>query len=529
MNGLLPAAVATGLVWASAAGAAVESRIHSVTVYPGQLARVERVAQVSADVGAGTLAFEGLPAAIEADSVRVAVEAGAATIGAVEVARQPVGTPPRERERELRQRIEALEAERRAALDRVAAARTQITFIEGLAKLPEGEGAAEALTAGDGAQRWTQLWERIGAGAHQARQRVRAGEREAARIKAEIDTLERRLERLGGSRPEAVRVAVPYRADAPGAVRLRLAYRVRGPTWEPLYETHLDTSAGRLRLIRRARVRQATGEDWDGVRLALATARPVRGDRPRPATWWVDLAPEAERAEQAAARDRALARGEGKVAEAPARTVSAEFAATYEIPGQVSVPAGNQARELRLATSELDARIGAHAFPQRDRRVWLTADATWSGDGPLPPGRVARFRDGAYVGSARLAGWSPGEARTLSFGVDPRIEVRFEPIRDEAGASGWITTKSTLARRYRLEVVNRHGRALPVHALFRVPVARAKSITVEADFSRPPSRRDVDDRQGVHAWDVELAPGGSTALELGYEVAYPEGRELRGM
>lgn len=519
-----------GLVSPAIAGV-VESRIDAVTVYPGQLARVERVARVGPGDSADGIVFAGLPASIEAGSVRVSVESGDFRIGAVEVEREPVGDPPREREKALREQIRALQIERQEALDRVASARTQITFIEGLARLPQGEGAAEALTAGEGADRWSALWDRIGSGSRAAYRSLRAGEREAERLQDEIEVLQRRLQQLGRAREEQVRVSVAG-GELGGEVELRLVYRVSGPRWTPLYQTRLDTSGERLEFERGARVSQATGEDWSDVHLSLATAQPVRGERPEPHPWWIDLAPEARpagKAERGLGTADLAAGAEPALEEAPARMVNAEFAATYEIAGRVSVPAGNQPRELQIGRDVLDTTIGAQVFPQQDRRAWLTASTTWNGDGPLPGGPVTRFRDGTYVGRGVLQAWSPGETRELSFGVDPRMDIVFEPIEDEAGQSGWITTESTLVRRYRLTVTNRHDRALPVAALFRVPVPRNEQITVEEQFSAPPARRDIDDRRGVHAWNVQLGAGQSNRLELGYRVSYPEDRDLSGM
>ncbi len=525
----------TRLLLAAAAllplAAVAQSRIDGVTVYPGQLARIERVAEIAVTAGGGEHVFDGLPAAVQPDSVRVAATGGDVRLGTVEVAREPVGEAPREREAELRQRIAALQQQRQAARDRVAAAKNQITFIEGLAELPQGEGAAEALTAGEGAERWSALLERIGEGARGAYEAKRANEREARDLEQEIETLRRRLDRLGGERREAVRVTVPYSAAAGGKATLRLAYRVQGPRWQPRYATRLDTAAGELVLVRSAQVQQATGEDWTEVELALSTAQPVRGQRPEPRPWWIELAPRQEPKAAADMATQSLApEGAGRDGESgQARTVNAEFAATYAIPGRVTVPAGNQPRELRLGEDTLAAEIGATVYPQRDTRAWLTAAAEWNGEGPLPPGKVARFRDGAYVGTGVLEQWSPGQERELSFGLDPRVDVRFEPVRDEAGESGWITTRSTLARRYALNITNRHGRALPVTALFRVPVARHEAIGVETAFSRQPDTPDVDDRRGVHAWRLDLDAGAKAALELGYTVDYPEDRELRGM
>lgn len=525
----------TGPVIAPVLAANVESRIDSITIYPGHMAEIERIASIDLKTGQGDLVFAGLPSSIVEGSIRVAVTDGAAIIGGVETTREPVGEPPRKRERKLQEAIDELTRDQQDALDRVAAANNEITFIEGLAELPKGEKAAEALTAGEGAENWASLWERIGAGSREARQRMRESEREADELQKEIDTLKQKLNQLGQSRQEVVRITVPYLTNEPGTAELRLSYRVRGPSWTPLYEARLDTATGKLILNRSARVSQATGEDWEDVKLALSTSQPVHGERPELSPWWIDLAPEVK-SMQRDGKEEAMQAAPAMVTadqlareRAPAQTVNAEFAATYVIDGRVTVPAGNEPRELPIGSHDLSATIGAETMPQTDPRAWLIADTQWEGEGPLPPGVVSRFRDGAYIGEGHLQNWAPGEERTLAFGIDPRVEVSFKPTKDEAGESGWVTTQSTLVRSYSLEITNRHDRALPVTGLIRIPVAKNENINVKPDYSVKPTERNVDDDKGVHAWKFDLEPEASKTLELGYEISYPEGRDLSGI
>lgn len=526
----LACAIAGLLLALPAQSAPVDSRIDRVTVFPGELARVERVARLEAPNADGELAFDGLPAAVVDGSVRLSVESGRATLGSVEIAREPVGEPNRARQRELEQRIEDLRDRRQAALDRATAARSQITFIEGLSELPRRDGAAQALAGGDESpDRWARLWERIGSGSQAAHERLREHQGEAERLKTEIDTLERRLRQLGQERSERVAVRTRY-TDASGPLTLRLRYRVRGPRWEPVYAARLDTEAGRLTVERKAVVRQATGEDWRDVALRLSTVRPVRGDRPRVEPWWIDLAGERDaNLETSLASDRGDG-GTGQAApEKGAEMVQAAFAATYVVNAPTTVPAGNDPREVVIGADRLNARVGVEVFPQQDQRAWLTAEAAWSGEGPLPAGEITRYRDGAYVGEGRLDAWSPGESRTLAFGIDPRVDVRFEPVRDTTGESGWITSESTRARQYRLVVTNRHARELPVKALFRVPVPREEAISVDTEFSTPPTTQDVDGKRGVHAWETTLAADEERTWSLGYSISYPAERDLQGL
>lgn len=520
----------------AAAGArAIEpaTRIDAVTVHPGGTARVTRAARHDVAGGDGVLRFAGLPTAIVDDSVRVAVDAGPVAIGAVEVAREPVGTASRQREAALREELRRLQGERRAALDAKAAAEAQLRFIEGLAELPTRDGAPASL-AGDTAEtRWPALWQAIGEGARTTRAGIREAEASARQLDEDIGVVQAKLDRLGRDRPEAVTVTVPYSARDAGPLDLRLSYRVRGPRWVPRYETRLDTAAGEVTLVRTARVQQATGEGWSDVALSLSTSRPVRGNLPQPSTWWIDLVPEDEAdavSRMESAQAPTLAQGEGGAGGADAvQTLNAEFSASYRIPGRVSVPAGNQPRELRLGSHTLSAAVAARVHPQRDTRAWLTARTTWSGEGPLPPGKVARFRDGAFIGEGTLESWAPGDERSLPFGVDPRVVAAFERLRDEAGESGVLTSRRSQTRHYRLELTNRHDRPLTTTAVFRIPVPRDEDIEVEPWFPTPPDTSDRDGKRGVHAWSLELGTQSTHALELGYEVTYPAGRAVRGL
>lgn len=518
---------------AAAVSKGADSLIDAVTIYPGGVAEIERRVPVSLRAGDQTVSVGALEPSLVEGSVRARVARGEGVrLGGAELRREPVGEAPREREAALEKRLREVEAERAAAKDAVAAAKTELRFIEGLAGLPEREGAPEFLAGAEAAKRWPALWTRLREGASGARAAIRDGEAEAERLERERKAVREKLAELGKGVRRETRVRLPLRAERAGEAELGLRYRVQGPQWSPVYAARLDTEAGRVVLLRRARVRQATGVDWEGVRLALATTRPVSGDLPRPSTWWTDFA-RSEREPELADADRkqldALGYATaGRPAAPSAETVSAEFAARYRIPGRVDVPGSNAPRTLQIGGEALAAELGARLAPQQDRRAWLTAEATWEGEGTLPTGALERFRDGAFIGEGRLAAWPPGEARTLGFGTDPALAVRFERVEDEAGASGLLETWTTRRRRYALEVTNRHERALPLSTLFRLPVPRNEEIRVEPHFGAPPDERDVEDRRGVHRWTRRVEAGGTLALELGFDVSYPEGRSVPG-
>ena len=62
------------------------------------------------------------------------------------------------------------------------------------------------------------------------------------------------------------------RVEAEGDIEVRLSYRIQGATWTPAYALHADATFRRGRLVLRALVAQATGEDWSDVKVSLSTA-----------------------------------------------------------------------------------------------------------------------------------------------------------------------------------------------------------------------------------------------------------------
>ena len=70
-----------------------------------------------------------------------------------------------------------------------------------------------------------------------------------------------------------VRVAV---ATA-GKLDVELRYAVPGASWVPSYDARLRAADRAIELTYYGMVRNATGEDWNGIALTLSTARPGLG------------------------------------------------------------------------------------------------------------------------------------------------------------------------------------------------------------------------------------------------------------
>lgn len=252
------------------------SRLSEVTVYR-QGALVRRVAELPAQAAPGTLLRIGpLPLGAQDASLRVGLEgegdlmATDLHIALVAPAPPSAGPPPRQeaiqaaqlRVRQLDEDLERVDEECRVlrdlSLPEVQAADrgapSQLTPARlALSQLRHQE--LEALT-----QRRTQLQEQL----RQARRDLDALLDEQHRSSSDEPPQKHELRK-------EVRVQLGGTASGQPAT-LWVEYLVMEARWAPVYALHLNTAMQQARWEARASVCQATGEDWNAVRLRVSTA-----------------------------------------------------------------------------------------------------------------------------------------------------------------------------------------------------------------------------------------------------------------
>lgn len=249
------------------------SRIEAVTVYArGALVR-RRVTLPPLPAEPVELVVDGITALVELGSFRVAVEGDRAVVavrGEIDVPSAPA-TPGRlvDVVRTCELELEALSMER-AAVARRRDALAAIRFDPGLERrLPRGDArraVGEAVGLGQLADGAT------------AEADARLAELDVA-----FDRAERALERARVDLAQAGPSDLAAGAIARAVARVHLAsggtvgalhveYVVGAARWWPVYAARLSSEGGAVHWSVDALVAQATGEDWEAIRLGLSTA-----------------------------------------------------------------------------------------------------------------------------------------------------------------------------------------------------------------------------------------------------------------
>jgi len=545
---------------ARAAGAAeleVGSTIDSVTVYPDGAA-VTRVIHVDVPAGDSVLFARDFPPTLDPATLRVEGEGGARLlIGAID-ARPPRPEPPRVIP-ELEARIEALQDERNALEDKIAAAMARKKFALRFAdKSPTGLGEkGEARPLAD----WRAAFAAVAEEVTTADEAIRA----AQLRQREIDRERMRLDaQRAANPPRKMEVRIDLAADAPTSATFRVTYAVPGARWRPLYDARLDSGArdrkASLELVRRAEILQASGEDWNGVALAVSTVRTARGGsvpelRPLIVGYAMPApppSPAASRGDRAAVSE-APPRGHFKSAPSASLSFADEgsppalqqasgglyaqeqnavfetggFQAVFRIPGRVSVATNEGAKSFRVAGATIVPDLLVRATPVLDATAYLEADFKQGEEAPLLPGTISLYRDGVFVGRSQMALMPKDETVRLGFGVDDQVKVERVTVRKQEGSTGLISSAKTDEREFKITVRNGHATAIRVAVEDQLPVSETDDVKVEMlPSTTPPTERDSRNRRGVLGWTFTAAPGEVRAITFGWSMRWPSGKTV---
>ncbi len=534
------------------------SKIDQVTVFPSG-AEVTRLAKVKIERGDHVLLITDLPARALPGSIRVEGKAtgGRLAIASVDtrrtfVPRDDAAAAAGERKR-LEDAIEKLNDERAQLTATIEALEAQKVFIGNLAKMP---GQGPVLGAQPAQQPdWEKLLAFIGQRHGEAQKGILETQLKVRELDRQIRDLQGKLAALAPRQDERTEVKIYVNAGASLDADLTIRYQVGNASWTPYYDARLSTGTKaqppKLGFERRASIQQRTGESWDDVLLSLSTTRPGSStaapdlppqtidyvpDLPPPPPPRPVAAPMAQRSAGAAPPELSKLRAgadEDRAREAaPAEEVRASvdaqgYQAVYGIASRVSVAATGEAKRVQIDANDIDPALVVRTVPKRDTTAFLYAKATLTKGTPVLPGMVSLFRDGTFVGTGQLPLLPPNEEHELGFGADDAVRVKYALVEEKRGETGLISSSKTDVRAWRISVKNLHERAIPVSVIDQIPVSQNQDVKVEFTGKTQPTKRDVDDKRGVLAWDLDLKPDEEKTIEFGYRASWPAAKRIQ--
>ena len=538
------------------------AKVHTVTVY-GDRAEVVRHLSATVEAGDHLLTFENLPGATDLSSVRVDGK-GAFTLIDIRGERIQTKEVADERVLKLNKELEAL----RAQLNDLTLADNRIAQRKGALEKVLGRltsvGKESANAEMDPAKWAAYLQYHVDTLAKLDRETLANG---VARqnLTLDLDRTQRELNELSAHRFKFRNVArVRIEAKQPGPIELDLAYVVRGPSWNPLYDIRADTQAKTIQVNYHAEVRQSTGEDWKGVALKLSTAQPNLGGRePLMSPWFIHrYVPEpvtltgaveekvanggfltTKRAKlglKGASKSEAALDASAVAAPAPAaaamefsyaRVNTGGTAATFSIPRAYDVPSDNKPAKVAIASESFPSEFRHTCVPKLSPHVYLKAKAVNKSDFPFIAGPTAVFLDGAFVANANLDLVAPGQEFWTYLGADQSVKVDLKDlgkVEELSGLFGKKTARSVFSKVFKVT----NGKATDIQLSIRDQVPSSNHEEIKVVFEEPKYEKDTDgfkvDQSKFVEWNLTLKPGAKQDVPFRFAVERPEGFPLVG-
>ncbi|MDN3027906.1 DUF4139 domain-containing protein [Streptomyces sp. S.PB5] len=222
----------------------------------------------------GRVLVTGLPRCADPGSVRARVvgDGDVRVTGVrVEVAAEPAGSGPSDGLREEKERLQDACAAVRGRRDRLL---DRIKEITGLHPVPPPRKREDPHRRTP-VEAWLTLVDFVDGRLTSLHERLAALEEELRRLEHDLDVATDRWRRASTDTPSGpvnTTVCAAVTLDGTGEARLEIEYAVPGAVWVPAYRLTYRQGDGSGTLVLRASVAQRTGEDWTGVRIALATA-----------------------------------------------------------------------------------------------------------------------------------------------------------------------------------------------------------------------------------------------------------------
>ena len=227
-------------------------------------------------------------------------------------------------------------------------------------------------------------------------------------------------------------------------------------------------------------------------------------------------------AQSATARSRL---GDVAIQQATAQIEASPFQVLYSLTGPQTIPNSGETKRVVIDQTDLDPALSVRATPKVEPKAYLYAKLTLPKTAPYLPGQVSLFRDSTFVGTGRLPALTPGQEFDLGFGADDAVRIRYANVDEKRSESGIISSSRNDARNFRIIMTNKHDRPIAITVFDQMPVSNNQEIKAEMTAKPQPTKRDLDDKRGVLAWEDTLKADEEKTIDFGYKITWPAAKQ----
>ncbi len=357
------------------------------------------------------------------------------------------------------------------------------------------------------------------------------------KLNEKIKNLNEQIEEENGriNRPYGT-ILVNISSQQSGNIKVDLSYYAQGASWSPTYDIRAKDAKSEVNLMYKAMVNQNTGEDWEKVNVTLSTGNPtLGGNKPQLQSWflryynpvYLQSAPAMESRSKAEGMmmDATTAQPMQKSMAEMVQMEENQLVTEFEIKMPYTILSDGKTVVMDIQEFNLPASFAYYAVPKLDKDAFLTASITGWEKLNLLPGPSKIYLENSYVGESYINPASATDTLLLSFGRDKRISIKRDKVKD------MNTVKfigGNVEKEFMYETIIRNTKKdnITITIEDHLPLSTDESMKItNGDLTNG----NFNPQTGLINWKLEIKPGESKKIRMGYKVKYPKDRIIQGL
>lgn len=215
------------------------------------------------------------------------------------------------------------------------------------------------------------------------------------------------------------------------------------------------------------------------------------------------------------------------VAYQTATMTSAITAASFEIPGESTIPSDNAKHRVTVMVASVGASFSYTCVPRIQADAFLKASMRNTTDYPLLPGPMSVYLDNSFIVNSKLPAVLPGEPFEAFLGIDNGVKVERKLLNRLTDQTGLFSKKRNVSFDIAISAQNLKKVVQTLSIRESIPMSQDERIKVT--LSHPKPEEVVPDANGIITWQMNLAPGERRDFHLQYAVEAPFEVNVGGM
>lgn len=325
-------------------------------------------------------------------------------------------------------------------------------------------------------------------------------------------------------------IAVEINADAPIKTNLELEYVCYNAGWQPHYNIRAFDVNQDIELEYSAIIHQNTGENWNDIKIILATGNPDINSTPPFLNPWILQNQTHEYAKKLHLEQRNDIEKIELMEAAPVAAKLSKFKkeetnqidnlvfSAFELSGKYNIDNGTTNLNINIQNHQLEGKYQYFAIPKLSDKVFLRAYITnWQNLG-LIPGKSSIYFQNAYISNSFLNPYTIEDSLTLDLGFDKNIILERKKINEERKN---LTLSNRKSAEFHYQLTVKNNKNIPINILIedQYPIAYDQQIKIENKLN---DKAKINEKEGKLIWETQIPAKNSLTTNNIYEISFPK-------